>query len=211
MDEPRPRTAPADLIIEDPKLQTLGQKTLYGLLTVVFWALWIYLWLPLITLLAWAFGISRFVDIMVVGQGFEALKEVIVVYFIVIAVMGGALVLWALYNRIRFSGRERRTNTTAPASSAIVARNLRQRETTVLIWQHQKNLRVSHDQAGHIERVQVVKLAPGSGSGTRNLVYSFEPKSAMGGDQHEQTESVQRDRDGSGTRDRPGDSTPFRP
>lgn len=159
MDKPRPRPAPADLIIEDPALQSTGQKVLYGTLTLAFWALWFYLWLPLITLVGWSLGVFQFVDIMVVREGFDALRGVLWIYLIIIAAMGGALIAWALYNRLRFSGRERRTARGDEHSSPHVARALGKRESVVLIWQNQKTLRVSHHPDGSIAVVETGKAA----------------------------------------------------
>lgn len=154
MEEPGPRPAPPDLIIEDPALQSTGQKVLYGTLTVVFWALWIYLWLPLVTLAGWGLGLFQFVDVMGVRDGLRALGQLLWIYLLVIAVMGGALILWANYNRLRFAGRERRTSRLAEHSSPHVARALGKRETVVLLWQNQKTLRVSHHGDGRIALVE---------------------------------------------------------
>jgi biofilm PGA synthesis protein PgaD len=154
MEKSRPRPASPELIIEDPKLQTKGQKVLYGTLTLVFWALWIYLWLPLITLAGWSFGVFRFVDEMFVAAGLEALRDVLVLYMITIAIMGGALILWATYNWVRFSGRERRTTQTSEHSSGIVAQALGKRETTVLLWQNDRRLEVTHHPDGRIATVK---------------------------------------------------------
>lgn len=160
MEKPGPRPATPDLIIEDPGLQSTGQKVLYGTLTVVFWALWIYLWLPLITLLGWSFGVVRFVDIMMVHEGLAALGKVLWIYLLVIAVLGGGLILWALYNWLRFAGKERRTSHHEEHSSPHLAKALGKRESVVLIWQNQKTLRVSHHPDGRIAVVETYRGVP---------------------------------------------------
>ena len=154
MEKPGPRIAPAELIIEDPKLQTTGQKVLYGMLTLVFWMVWIYLWLPLITVAAWAFGVHRFVDFLLVEEGLAALHRVLHFYLIVIAVMGGTLLAWANYNRLRFTGRERRKAVPVQRSSALLARALGRRESAALVWQHHKSLWVTHHPDGRIALVE---------------------------------------------------------
>lgn len=154
MEKPGPRPAPAALIIEDPKLQSTGKKVLYGSLTLLFWAVWIYLWLPLVTLAGWYFGVRRFVDVMIVEQGIHTLHAVIAFYVATIAIMGGLLIGWATYNRIRFRGRERRQASPVEPSSARLARALGRRESTVLQWQHQKALRVAHRGDGSIALVE---------------------------------------------------------
>jgi len=154
MEKPGPRIAPAELIIEDPKLQTTGQKVLYGMLTLVFWMVWIYLWLPLITVAAWAFGVHRFVDFLLVEEGLAALNRVLHFYLIVIAVMGGTLLAWANYNRLRFTGRERRKAVPVQRSSALLAQALGRRESAALVWQHHKSLWVTHHPDGRIALVE---------------------------------------------------------
>ena len=46
-----------DRIIIHPERQPHGARTLFGAITALFWALYAYLWLPLITVLAWLVGI----------------------------------------------------------------------------------------------------------------------------------------------------------
>lgn len=156
MDKPGSWPQTPRLIIEDPALQTPAQKVLYGTLTVVFWALWIYLWLPLITLAGWTFGVFRFIDIMVVEQGLIALRHVMIFYLITVAAMGGTLVVWATYNWVRFSGQERRAATITENSGPLVAAAIGQAETNVLRWQHAKILLVSHLPDGKIESVKIL-------------------------------------------------------
>ncbi|HZP87726.1 MAG TPA: poly-beta-1,6-N-acetyl-D-glucosamine biosynthesis protein PgaD [Burkholderiales bacterium] len=159
MDEPGSRTAPSELIIEDPELQTTGQKVLYATLTVVFWAVWIYLWLPLITLAGWAFGVQRFVDVMLVQDGWVTLRDVLAFYLITIAIMGGTLIVWATYNRVRFTGRERRVSTVAEPSSVRLAKTLGAPESTVRGWQTEKCLCVTHDAQGRIGTIETMREA----------------------------------------------------
>jgi len=154
MEKPGPRTAPPELIIEDPKLQSTGQKVLYGMLTLVFWMIWIYLWLPLITVAAWAFGVHRFVDFLLIEEGIRALNRVIEFYVVVVAVMGGSLLIWANYNRLRFTGRERRKAVAVQRSSALLASALGRRESAALVWQHHKSLWVTHHADGRIALVE---------------------------------------------------------
>ena len=96
------------LIIESPSLQTLRQRYAYAVLTLFFWVFWFYLWIPVISLVAWLLGIESFYDQMIVQAGLEALQELLGLYTTVIMALGLALTGWALYNQIRFRGRERR-------------------------------------------------------------------------------------------------------
>lgn len=105
------------MIIEQPKSTPGRLKLLYGLLTVVFWGLWLYLWMPLITFIAWLLGLDAFITHMVNLEGYRGLKQLLAVYSMVIVILGGSLVIWALYNWMRFHGKERRTER-APVSIA---------------------------------------------------------------------------------------------
>src|ERR1017187_7341901 len=57
--EPGPgnQTEMKDFIIDRPSLQTARQRLIYGSVTLGFWVLWIYLWLPIVGLIGWALGI----------------------------------------------------------------------------------------------------------------------------------------------------------
>ena len=110
MEEPGPRRRPRrPLIIERPDLQSPAQRLVSGLLTVLFWGLWIYVWLPVAGVLGWWFGVSTAYEQMVELDGWRAVVELAAWYGLAIAVFAGSLIAWALYNRIRFRGVERRS------------------------------------------------------------------------------------------------------
>lgn len=96
------------MIIEQAKSTPGRLKLLYGMLTVVFWGLWLYLWMPLITFLAWLLGLDAFITHMVNLEGYRGLKQLLAVYGMVIVFLGGSLVVWAIYNLVRFRGKDRR-------------------------------------------------------------------------------------------------------
>jgi biofilm PGA synthesis protein PgaD len=96
------------LIIERPERQSSRQRWLYGVMTLGFWLIYIYLWLPLITLAGWTFGVWRGYDILVLAEGFRAFRTLLVWYGLGIGVFTGSLVLWAGYNIVRFRGVDRR-------------------------------------------------------------------------------------------------------
>jgi biofilm PGA synthesis protein PgaD len=97
-----------DLIIDKPNLQSKRQRVLFGSMTLVFWIIWIYLWLPLLALLGWAVGLKIAYYQMVVQDGLAGLLRLLAFYLTVIAVLGASLLLWAYYNFFRFRGVQRR-------------------------------------------------------------------------------------------------------
>ncbi len=95
-------------IIDTPKLQTLQLKYTSTLLTLVFWIVWFYLWVPLITLLGWWFQIRFFQQEMIMTDGLDAFLDVLPIFISVIFALIGSLGFWALYNYKRFKGIDRR-------------------------------------------------------------------------------------------------------
>ena len=99
---------PENLIINRPDLKT---KTLLfgeGLLTVLFWGFWIYLWLPVISLIAWLFGFHILYVHMVELGGFDGLIHQLDTFSIGIALLSGSLAFWSFYNLKRYGKYNRR-------------------------------------------------------------------------------------------------------
>jgi len=145
-------------LIERPDLQSVQQRTLYGGLTLAFWGLWFYLWLPLIALLAWLLGLQQAYKYMVVLDGYQAVIRLMGVYGLVILLLGGSLVLWAVYNIIRFRGVQRRTEA-KPVTPQEIGLYFEQDPSAVASWQTERSLYVTHNQYGHINQVEVLSEA----------------------------------------------------
>jgi biofilm PGA synthesis protein PgaD len=96
------------LIIDRPTLQTSRQRMLFGSMTLLFWALWIYLWLPILALVGWYLGVKIAYTEMVVKNGFTGLLHLLGWYAAVISIMGASLITWAYYNFARFRQVTRR-------------------------------------------------------------------------------------------------------
>ena len=97
-----------DPVINKPQLQGKNQRYIYTAITLLFWLVWIYLWLPLLSLAAWAVGFEFFYQHMIVLEGLDGLIELLGLYLLVIFILGTALILWASYNLIRFRGKDKR-------------------------------------------------------------------------------------------------------
>lgn len=110
-----------DLIIDTPLLQSLKQKYVSALLTFIFWVLWIYLWTPLITLVGWILGINLAFFQMVELGGYKDVAADFVIFLLCVAIMGGALAIWASYNFFRFRNVDRRTPLPAVTNSQLSA------------------------------------------------------------------------------------------
>lgn len=134
-----------DIIIDRPELQSKGKRAFFGVLTAVLWSFYLYLLLPVVSLLAWAVGIYAIYEEMVMRRGWEALLELIGVYSGIVLSMGLAQVAWALINWLRFYGKRDRRRERAPVVSREFAQPLFQMDTSDLPkWLNAKRLVVHH-------------------------------------------------------------------
>jgi biofilm PGA synthesis protein PgaD len=96
-----------ELVIENPKLQTLRQKYTSFTLTSFFWFIWFYIWTPLITLVFWFFGFDFFYSEIFTYESYQVFILDIQKYFISIFFLCTALGSWALYNFYHFRNSKR--------------------------------------------------------------------------------------------------------
>lgn len=99
---------PESLIINRPELVPPGQKLTALSITLMFWAGLLYLWQPLLGIVAWGLNIRLFYNHMILLGGYQTFLNLLSIYLAVIAALGGGLVLWGRINQWRFRGRERR-------------------------------------------------------------------------------------------------------
>lgn len=142
-------------IFERPDLQGLRQLYGFGFITLLFWALWFYLWLPLVSLIAWAFGFQLFYEQMIVLGGYHSLLSLLVDYGLTILAIAALLIGWALYNLIRFRNHERR-RAAAPVTKAQLAQDFNVDVNSLNNWQSARRLRVHHDPHGQIVQIDTL-------------------------------------------------------
>lgn len=97
-----------ELIINSPSLQSLRLKFTSTLLTLCFWVIWFYLWIPLVTLTGWLLQVEFFHHQMFVLEGTDSFFESLPFLLGSIVGLTSALLLWAFYNFTRFKGEDRR-------------------------------------------------------------------------------------------------------
>jgi biofilm PGA synthesis protein PgaD len=97
----------AEFIIEKPESQRPLQRATFALITMVAWTLWISLWMPVLTAIAWLFGMQNAYKQLGLGHPLHAVGdlELVVMVALVSALSIGT---WSQYNRIRFSGKQKR-------------------------------------------------------------------------------------------------------
>ena len=99
---------PADLIIDRPDLISPGQKVTAWGITFLFWGALLYLWQPLLSIIAWGLNIRLFYNHMILLGGYNTFLRLLAGYLQVIVLLGGGLILWARINQWRFADNERR-------------------------------------------------------------------------------------------------------
>ena len=91
-----------------------------GALTIVCWAVWIYLVLPLVSLFLWWTGV-RLVMRENPADGYRALAQTMLSYSSVLVLLVGLLAIWIFWNVARYGGTlDRRTVKRADVSSVEV-------------------------------------------------------------------------------------------
>ncbi|TVP43467.1 MAG: poly-beta-1,6-N-acetyl-D-glucosamine biosynthesis protein PgaD [Gemmatimonadales bacterium] len=147
-----PRPDRNGLIIERPDLQPRRERIVYGTITAVAWALWMYLWLPLVTLVAWYFGARAFIREVVIPDRVTLLATG-ATYLLVILILGGALLVWSRYNLRRFGGEDRRT-ASAPLGREEIQAWFAIPATTLDFMRSEGSVVVQHGEAGEVEGVR---------------------------------------------------------
>ena len=102
------RNYPDDLIINRPDLKSRPLIFGEGVLTLIFWGFWFYLWLPLISVVAWLLGFRiLYSHIMALG-GLDEFLVQLNIFSIGIFAASGILALWSFYNLKRYGTYNRR-------------------------------------------------------------------------------------------------------
>jgi len=108
-------------IVERPDLQNRSQRWGYRSVTVVCWILWLYLFVPVLSFIAWVLGLSVIYQVLLQGLDLDQLWHLLHNYAIGIGLFTGTYLLWALYSLIRFRGRERRVRAPLVADDVLAA------------------------------------------------------------------------------------------
>lgn len=93
-------------IIRRPDLLDTTKKGILAVVATIGWILWIYLLLPLGSVLAWWFGYQR-LDLFILVDPVRTIQT-LQIYSIIIAIGGLLFIFWATYNWLRFRRVDRR-------------------------------------------------------------------------------------------------------
>jgi biofilm PGA synthesis protein PgaD len=145
------------MIIERPELQSKAQRYSWGSITLAFWALYVYLWLPLLTLAAWWIGVKVFNYHMIELQGYTGLIDKLGLYAAVIFVISAILIGWAELNRMRFKNQMRRMDNSEVTVDEIAEKyNLQAHKLTEL--RQKKSMTVYFSDHGAISDIREYEL-----------------------------------------------------
>jgi biofilm PGA synthesis protein PgaD len=94
-------------VIQNERQRTPARRALSSLVTLVAWMLWLYLWLPVITLVAWLAGLrTAWVELSAEAYANQTSDLLSILgYALVCAVVFAS---WAYYNQARFAHKARR-------------------------------------------------------------------------------------------------------
>ncbi len=140
------------LIIDRPSLIPPHKRILFGVVTLAIWSLWLYLWLPVATFIGWVIGGFLGYQHMVVLGGYVDLLRLLSWYALIVLMLGGALVVWATYNLLRFRGKERRIPLQDVGINAF-GRYFGVATDDLTAWRQAKLLNVHHSGEGILQRI----------------------------------------------------------
>ncbi len=114
MTEKNKRKEPIE-IIDNPSLRSVLRNIGESTFTTVMWALWVYLFFPIINIILWALGITSFYKKVIAHS--EYLEFLDLLQNCGLTVFGIFLLLWfwGVYNYRWFGKRNRRFNSTMAA------------------------------------------------------------------------------------------------
>jgi biofilm PGA synthesis protein PgaD len=115
----------------------------------LFWLAWLYLIMPLLSLLLWALGVQLFVEEMITRGGFEALIGELAHYSLVILAMLVVTLIWVYWNLRHYGGHEQRTQQPVSVSLAEIATTSGLSESAILDIRANRRMRITFDDDDH--------------------------------------------------------------
>ena len=95
------------LILNKPHLVAPLTKVVSALITVVFWGFFVYLWWPLITLVAGMLGYHTINELTYAADMLNV-RHLTISYALIVMALSGSLLLWAAVEYFRFRNLNRR-------------------------------------------------------------------------------------------------------
>lgn len=156
----KPNMVQIPVIIEDEtkldlpeyidKPEYVQNKSVGYALQTIGWLLLMLLFMPLITLFLWWYGVHNIYHYVLIDTSQDAHFNILNIG-IIILILGGILLSWAIYNWLRFRKKERRTR---PENTSLkqFAENFNCTEEDVLNLRQRKNITLYYDDHGLLEK-----------------------------------------------------------
>jgi len=151
-----------EVCIDAPELLTRRQQLRDTVVTGFMWVLYAYLWLPLISLVAWILGFEFAYDVMVRSGGAAQLRVVASWYLAAIALILAIFGAWSLSNRLRFSHQNRRGSFERISDQSYIAYFGISAEVLALL-RHSASLALEFDAVGAIREIEDLRSGTGAG------------------------------------------------
>ena len=121
-----------------------------GTLTVVFWAVWIYLVLPLVSLVLWVSGVQLFAR-EISADSYRVLAQTLIAYSSTLLVLVGLLALWIAWNVARYGGaHDRRRFKAGEIADRVVWQRFRLDDALGQSLREARSVRVEVDENGFV-------------------------------------------------------------
>jgi biofilm PGA synthesis protein PgaD len=150
--------AQSPFIISRPERQSGPQQAIFGALTVTIWALWLYLWLPLLTAILWMVGIHwAYIQVFKGARG-VSLWVILWIMLATIIIVG----YWSSYNNIRYAKKTQRRSAQAVSKSVIGEKfGITRAALSLLLRQRRLNLYFNDsEQLIHVDAVADASYQP---------------------------------------------------
>jgi biofilm PGA synthesis protein PgaD len=141
------------LHIESPELLSRRRRIADAVITGFMWAVYSYLWAPLVSLIAWLLGFEFAYDVMVRAGGFQILKDILWFYGIMVACIFVIVASWSMINRRRFANDNRR-KAIQPVTDADIAEHFGIRFSQLRTLRESRVARVSLNDEAQIKHVE---------------------------------------------------------
>lgn len=98
-------------LIQNSHLQPRAERTAWGVVTALFWLVYLYLWMPLATLILWLLGVRLAVFELYLRK--HQVEPFLLFLLPLLALIAAAvLISWGELNRWRFRGKDKREGMT---------------------------------------------------------------------------------------------------
>jgi biofilm PGA synthesis protein PgaD len=147
-------------IIYRPDLQPRSRRVMFSGITLLAWFVWFYLFVPLMSLGAWWFGIDAFQQYML-QPGARGYLLTLTGYAIVVALTFLVIFGWSRYNQLRFGGPDRRMGQ-PPVTTEMTARRFSVRPELLEQLQAARTIDLNFDPTGKLAHPTIRQTSPAS-------------------------------------------------